>query len=62
MQVYGNAAILTFHHEGATIDGEPMPTWKASSAHYWKDGEWRMVHAHCSLFQEANDADAVSIG
>jgi len=51
VQVYGNAAILTFHYSGTMTDGTPMPKWKATSVYFWKDGEWRMVHAHWSLVQ-----------
>lgn len=51
VQVYGNAAILTFHYAGTTTDGTPMPKWKATSVYYWNDGQWRMVHAHWSLVQ-----------
>jgi len=51
VQVYGNAAILTFHWKASTMDGKPLDEWKATSVYHWKDGKWRMVHAHWSVIQ-----------
>ena len=48
VQVYGDTALLTFHWSGTTTDGQPMGEWKATSIYHWKDGTWRMVHAHWS--------------
>lgn len=48
VQVYGDAAILTFHWTGTTTDGQSMGQWKATSIYHWGDGRWRMVHAHWS--------------
>jgi ketosteroid isomerase-like protein len=49
VQVYGNTAILTFHWKASTTDGKPLPKWKTTSVYLWKDGKWRMVHAHWSI-------------
>jgi len=51
VQVYGNTAILTFHWNASTPDGQPLPSWKATSVYNWKDGKWHMVHAHWSNVQ-----------
>lgn len=51
VQVYENTAILTFHWSGTTRDGQPLGRWKVTSAYHWKDGKWRMVHAHWSVVQ-----------
>jgi uncharacterized protein (TIGR02246 family) len=51
VQVYGNTAILTFHWSGTTTEGQSLPKWKVTSVYHWKDGKWRMVHAHWSPVQ-----------
>jgi len=51
VQVYGNTAILTFHWKASTTDGKALDGWKATSVYHWKDGKWRMVHAHWSIVQ-----------
>jgi len=51
VQLYGNTAILTFHWNASTPDGQPLPSWKATSVYNWKDGKWRMVHGHWSVVQ-----------
>ena len=51
VQLYGNTAILTFHWNASTPDGQPIPSWKATSVYNWKDGKWHMVHAHWSNVQ-----------
>lgn len=48
IQLYENCAILTFHGKALKTDGTALPTWKATSVHYWKDGKWQQVHAHWS--------------
>ena len=52
VQVYDNTAILTFHWNASTTDGKPLPRWKTTSVYHWKNGKWRMVHAHWSIVQE----------
>jgi uncharacterized protein (TIGR02246 family) len=53
VQSYGNTAILTFHWKASTTDGKALEGWKATSVYHWKDGKWRMVHAHWSIVQPA---------
>jgi uncharacterized protein (TIGR02246 family) len=53
VQVYGNIAILTLHWSATTTDGKPLPKWKATAVYHWKDGKWRVVHAHWSAVQGA---------
>ncbi len=51
VQLYGNTAILTYHWNASTPDGQPIPSWKATSVYNWKDGKWSMVHCHYSIVQ-----------
>jgi hypothetical protein len=52
VQVYDDIAILTFHYHGTTMEGEPVPSWKATSVYRLSDGEWHVVHANWSLVKE----------
>jgi uncharacterized protein (TIGR02246 family) len=51
LQLYGDAAILTFHWKGTLPDGSQLPRWKATSVYHRKDGKWRQVHGHWSMVQ-----------
>ena len=52
VQVYGDVGILTFYYEPSSLDGEADTPWRATSVYHRIDGEWQMVHAHWSLFEE----------
>ena len=45
VQVYGDIAICTLHYN-PSLNGEPVPPWKATDVYRLTNGEWRLVHAN----------------
>ncbi len=51
VQVYGNAAILTYfgHDSGKTKEGPYDHLWKVTAVYFKGKGGWKIVHYHWSL-------------
>lgn len=58
VQVYGDVAILTLHYLSKSPEGEDGPPWKATSVYHYKDGNWKVVHAHWSLVKMQEEKEA----
>lgn len=52
VQVHGEVGVLTFRYVPTTLDGRPLPHWKATSVYRHADDSWRILHAHWSLVKE----------
>jgi ketosteroid isomerase-like protein len=52
VQLYGDIGILTFQYHPSTVDGTPLPKWKATSVYRYSEGKWRMVHANWSVIKQ----------
>lgn len=49
VQVYGDAAILSYHYQPYSNEGEPLTKWRASVIYSNLNDEWKMVHAHWTM-------------
>ena len=47
VQLYGNTAILTYHWNASTPDGQQIPSWKATSVYNWKMEFSSLALFHC---------------
>jgi ketosteroid isomerase-like protein len=47
-QNYGDIVVVTYRYQGS-MDGQPVPPWKATSVYRYSDGDWKSVHENWSL-------------
>ncbi len=57
VQVVGDVGILTYLYE-PSLDGEPLPAWRATTVYGRTDGAWRLLHAHWSILDAGSSGGA----